>query len=132
MQQKLNLKFSSYIFWNEHEPHPGVYDFEGQNDVFTFIEMAQKTGFVVILRPGPYTCAEHEFGGLPWWLHSDPNTIVVPRTSDAVYMAAVTRWFNVFLPKIQPFLYKNGGPIISVQVIRRNFGIASIPAECFN
>jgi len=41
-----------YIFWNEHEPYPGVYDFEGQKDVFKFIEIAQKIGFVVILRPG--------------------------------------------------------------------------------
>jgi len=52
----LNIYFLSifirYIFWNEHEPFPGVYDFEGQNDVFKFIEIAQKIGFVVILRPG--------------------------------------------------------------------------------
>jgi beta-galactosidase len=54
-----------YIFRNEHEPYPGVYDFNGQNDVFTFIQMAQKTGFSVILRAGPYACAKHEFGGLP-------------------------------------------------------------------
>jgi beta-galactosidase len=52
----------SYIFWNVHEPYPGVYDFDGQNDVFSFIRMAQQTGFVVILRPGPYGCAETEFG----------------------------------------------------------------------
>jgi beta-galactosidase len=41
-----------YIFWNLHEPYPGVYDFEGQNNVFEFIKLAQKTGFVLILRPG--------------------------------------------------------------------------------
>ena len=41
-----------YIFWNEHEPLPGVYDFDGQNDIFAFIELAQKIGFVVIFRAG--------------------------------------------------------------------------------
>jgi beta-galactosidase GanA len=58
----LNIYFLSicirYIFWNEHEPFPGVYDFEGQNDVFKFIEIAQKIGFVVILRPGIDTFLE--------------------------------------------------------------------------
>lgn len=45
-----------YIFWNEHEPQPGVYDFDGQNDIFAFIELAKSIGFVIILRPGPYVC----------------------------------------------------------------------------
>ena len=40
------------MFWNEHEPYPGVYDFEGQNDIFAFVELAQKIGFVVIFRAG--------------------------------------------------------------------------------
>jgi beta-galactosidase GanA len=106
----------SYIFWNEHEPTPGVYDFDGQNDVFTFIKMAQNTGFVVILRAGPYTCAEHEFGGLPWWLLSNGPNSVTPRTADVNYIAALQRWYGIFLPLVRPMLYKNGGPIITVQV----------------
>ena len=60
-----NLKYlntQSYLFWNEHEPMPGVYDFDGQNDVFSFMELAQKMNFVVILRPGPYICGEHDYG----------------------------------------------------------------------
>jgi len=56
------LKQKSYLFWNEHEPTPGVYDFGGQNDVFAFMQLAQDTGFVVILRPGPYICGEHDYG----------------------------------------------------------------------
>ena len=31
-------------------------------------------------------------------------------------MNAVNKWFSVLLPKIQPYLYNNGGPIISVQI----------------
>lgn len=57
-----------YTFWNAHEPEPGKWDFEGQNDLRTFIELCQKHDMKVILRPGPYVCAEWEMGGLPWWL----------------------------------------------------------------
>ncbi|CAF0759614.1 unnamed protein product [Brachionus calyciflorus] len=105
-----------YTFWNEHEPSPGVYDFEGQNNVFEFLEIAQKIGFVVILRPGPYVCAEHDYGGLPWWLLANGTNNIVPRSSEENYMKAVRRYFNVLLPKFVPYLYKNGGPIITVQV----------------
>jgi len=80
------------------------------------MEMAQKTGFVVIFRAGPYICGEHEYGGLPWWLMSDGIDNLVPRSSEETFMKAVNRWFAVLLPKLVPYLYKNGGPVISVQV----------------
>lgn len=54
---------TTYVFWNEHEPRPGVYDFTGNNDVAEFVREAQQEGLYVILRPGPYVCAEWEFGG---------------------------------------------------------------------
>ena len=57
-----------YVFWNIHEQKEGVYDFTGQNDVAEFCRLAQKNGMYVIVRPGPYVCAEWEMGGLPWWL----------------------------------------------------------------
>jgi beta-galactosidase GanA len=73
--------------------------------------MAQKTGFTVILRAGPYACAEHEFGGLPWWLLSNGPNSVTPRSNDPTYMAAVQRWYEEFLPLVVPYLYKNGGKL---------------------
>ena len=78
--------------------------------------MAQKIGFVVILRPGPYVCGEHDYGGLPWWLLSNGTDTVIPRSSEATYLNAVKRFYDYFLPLILPYLYKNGGPIIMVQV----------------
>lgn len=105
-----------YVFWNEHEPNPGVYDFSGQNDILKFIELAHKTGLLVILRPGPYICGEHEYGGLPWWLLSNGVEYYRPRTSEKTYINAVNKWLEKFLPMIVPYLYKNGGPIITVQV----------------
>lgn len=107
----------TYIFWNEHEPKPGVYDFDSyEKDIFAFMTLAQRIGFVVIFRAGPYICGEHEYGALPWWLMSNGIDTIVPRSSEATYMAAVERWYEVLLPKLVPFLYRNGGPIVTVQV----------------
>ena len=63
---------TTYVFWNEHEPRPEVYDFSGNNDVAEFVREAQQEGLYVILRPGPYVCAEWEWGDYPPWLLKDP------------------------------------------------------------
>lgn len=107
---------NSYVFWNEHEPEPGVFDFSGQNNIFEFIDLANKLGLLVILRAGPYVCAEHDFGGLPWWLLSNGTSNIIPRSTETNYMNAVNRWLNIFLPKVKPYLYQNNGPIILIQV----------------
>ena len=70
----------------------------------------------MILRPGPFVCAEHDFGGLPWWLLSNGTDTIIPRSSEATYFNSVTRWFKVLLHLLKPYLYQNGGPIITVQV----------------
>ena len=54
-----------YIFWNIHEQEEGKFDFSGQNDIAAFCKLAQQHGMYVIVRPGPYVCAEWEMGGLP-------------------------------------------------------------------
>uniref|UniRef100_A0A8B9NK68 Galactosidase beta 1 like n=1 Tax=Accipiter nisus TaxID=211598 RepID=A0A8B9NK68_9AVES len=103
-----------YIPWNYHEPLPGVYDFAGDRDVEAFLDLTAELGLLVILRPGPYICAEWEMGGLPAWLLWKPDIIL--RSSDPAYLAAVDSWLHVLLPKIKPRLYQHGGNIISVQV----------------
>lgn len=115
--QKYNKPIlSRYVFWNEHELKQGEYDFTGQKDIFEFMNLAHKTGLLVILRPGPYICGEHEYGGLPWWLLSGDISQIRPRSSELTYMKAVHRWFQELLPRLVPYLYENGGPIITVQV----------------
>ena len=64
------LHVQVYVPWNFHEPTPGVYKFDGFADVERFLSLCQELGLYVFLRPGPYICAEYEFGGLPWWLAS--------------------------------------------------------------
>ncbi|XP_037999107.1 beta-galactosidase-1-like protein isoform X1 [Motacilla alba alba] len=103
-----------YVPWNYHETLPGVYDFTGNRDVEAFLDLTAELGLLVILRPGPYICAEWEMGGLPAWLLWKPD--IVLRTSNPAYLAAVDSWLHVLLPKIKPRLYHQGGNIISVQV----------------
>uniref|UniRef100_A0AAQ4NZR6 Galactosidase, beta 1-like n=1 Tax=Gasterosteus aculeatus aculeatus TaxID=481459 RepID=A0AAQ4NZR6_GASAC len=103
-----------YVPWNFHEAVEGVNNFTGAQDLERFLHLANQTGLLVILRPGPYICAEWEMGGLPAWLLQKPNIIL--RSADTDYVQAVSNWLAVLLPKMKPWLYSNGGNIISVQV----------------
>jgi beta-galactosidase len=105
---------TAYVFWNEHEPKPGVYDFSGNNDVAEFVREAQQEGLYVILRPGPYVCAEWEWGGYPSWLLKDHGIVV--RSSDPKFMAPATRWLARLGQELAPLQIGNGGPIILTQV----------------
>ncbi len=105
---------TTYVFWNVHEPRPGVFDFSGQNDVAKYIREAQQEGLHVILRPGPYVCAEWDLGGFPSWLLKDRSLVL--RSQDPKYLAAVERWFTRLGKEIHPLLLQNGGPIIAIQV----------------
>ena len=63
----------TYCAWNLHEPHPGEFDFSGALDLSAFLDAANDAGLMAIVRPGPYICAEWDFGGLPWWLQNEPG-----------------------------------------------------------
>jgi Glycosyl hydrolases family 35 len=104
----------TYVAWNFHEPTAGTYDFIGWRDVARFVELAGEQRLDVIVRPGPYICAEWDLGGLPAWLLADPARRL--RCLDAGYLAAVDRWFDVLIPQLTPFLAGAGGPIVAVQV----------------
>lgn len=105
----------TYIDWSQHEPELGQYNFNGTLDVVSFIKLAESNDLYVILRAGPYICAEREMGGLPYWLlRENPN--ITLRTSDPTYLGYVDRWMDRLLTKIKPLLYVNNGPIIAVQV----------------
>ena len=104
----------TYVFWNLHEPSPGQYDFSGQNDIAEFIREAQAEGLYVILRPGPYVCAEWDFGGYPPWLLREQGMAV--RTSNPAFITAASRWLRRLGQELAPLQSANGGPIIAVQV----------------
>ena len=105
---------TTYVFWNVHERQPGVYDFSGQYDVAEFIREAQQEGLYVILRPGPYVCAEWEWGGYPAWLLKQKGIVV--RSSDPKFMVPAKAWLKRLGQELAPLQIENGGPIIAVQV----------------
>ena len=103
-----------YVFWNIHEPVEGEFDFEGQNDIAEFVRLAGEAGMKVIVRPGPYVCAEWEMGGLPWWLLKDED--IKLRELDPRFMERVDRFEQKVAEQLAPYSAANGGPIIMVQV----------------
>ena len=105
---------TTYVFWNAHEPRPGAYDFSGNNDVAEFVREAQQEGLYVNLRPGPYSCAEWDFGGFPAWLLKDHSTVV--RSRDPKFIEPVARWIKRLGQELAPLQIGNGGPILLVQV----------------
>jgi beta-galactosidase len=105
---------STYVFWNLHEPRPQHYDFAEGNDVAEFVRLAAACGLDVVLRPGPYVCAEWDLGGLPAWLLADPAMRL--RTANEAYMAPVRRWLKRLGEELAPLQRSRDGPIIAVQL----------------
>lgn len=107
---------SLYVMWNSLESAPGVFDLTRENrDFVRFIKLCAEEGMWVYLRPGPYCCAEWDYGGLPPYLLRHPS-IRIRDKDDADYMAAVTRYFDQLAPLIVPLMAANGGPILMLQV----------------
>lgn len=104
----------AYLFWNHIEPEPGQWNFKGQVDVAAYCKIAHEEGLKVILRPGPYSCAEWEFGGFPYWLLKHDG--IQLRTRDPYYLAAVKKYLSAVGKELAPLQWTRGGPIIMVQV----------------
>ena len=104
----------TYTCWNLHEPEEGVFDFSGMLDLEAYIEIAQELGLYVILRPGPYICAEWEFGGLPARLLKYKDMEI--RCNDELYISKVNRYLTELLGRIRKYLSTNGGNIIMMQI----------------
>lgn len=104
----------TYVCWNLHEPKPNEFCFDGLLDIVKFIETAKKVGLYCIVRPGPYICAEWDFGGLPAWLLKDKNMQI--RCNYPDYLSCVERFYKKLLPMLVPHLETNGGNIIAMQV----------------
>lgn len=115
-----------YVFWNYHEPVEGKYDFEGQKDLAEFCKIAQKHGMYVIVRPGPYVCAEWEMGGLPWWLLKKED--IGLRVQDPYYMERTRLFMDEVGKQLKDLQITEGGNIIMVQV-ENEYGAYGIDKE---
>ncbi len=104
---------STYVAWNVHEPREGEWDFSGDKDIAAFVRKAQDVGLYVILRPGPYICAEWDLGGLPSWLLAKSGMSL--RTQNAAFMHYFDKYFAQVLPRLAELEVPNGGNIVLVQ-----------------
>ncbi|MDE3184959.1 MAG: beta-galactosidase [Bacteroidota bacterium] len=105
---------ATYVFWNYHETPPGVWDFKtGNKNIAAFIKTAQEVGLFVILRPGPYACAEWEFGGFPWWLQK--NDSLKLRTYNQPFLDSCKNYIGHLAAQVKDLQITHGGPIIMVQ-----------------
>lgn len=104
----------TYMPWNLHEPKEGVYDFFDKLDVVKFVKTAEELGLNVIIRPGPYICAEWEWGGLPAWMLKDRNLKL--RCSDPLYLSKLKNYLGVILPMLKPLTVEEGGNVLMIQL----------------
>lgn len=104
----------TYTPWNLHEPKEGEFDFSGNLDLEAYITMAENLGLNVIVRPGPYICAEWEFGGLPAWLLTYEKMVL--RCNDPLFLSKLSRYLKTVLGKIRPHLASQGGNVIMLQI----------------
>ena len=105
---------ATYVFWNLHEPIEGQWDFEGDKNLAEYIRIAGELGLHVILRPGPYVCAEWEFGGYPWWLQNVPDMEL--RRDNAQFLSYTQKYIERLYQEVGHLQVTQGGPIIMVQV----------------
>lgn len=105
---------SAYVFWSFHEREPGVFDFSGPADVAEFVRLAQQEGLFVFLRPGPYVCAEYDFGGYPYWLQNIKG--MKWRADDPKFLECMERYLQALAKELAPLQVTKGGPIALVQV----------------
>ncbi|MDF1546393.1 MAG: beta-galactosidase [Bacteroidales bacterium] len=111
---------ATYVFWNYHNTAPGVWDFEsGNRNIAEFIRLVQEEEMHIILRPGPYACAEWEFGGYPWWLQKNKDLEV--RTNNRAFLDSCQVYFSKLAEQVKDLQVTKGGPIIMFQ-IENEFG----------
>jgi len=106
---------SAYIFWNYHEAQEGIFDFSaGNHNIAEFFRIVQDEEMWLLVRPGPYVCAEWDLGGIPPYLLKIPD--IKLRCMDPRYMAAAERYITRLAEEIKPFLITNGGPLLMLQI----------------
>ncbi|MEO8769577.1 MAG: beta-galactosidase [Ferruginibacter sp.] len=104
----------TYVFWNYHETAAGIWDFTtGNHDIRKFIKLAAEEGLMVILRPGPYACAEWEYGGYPWWLVKNKSLVI--RSYNKPFLDSCNTYITKLAEQVKDLQITNGGPVIMIQ-----------------
>lgn len=104
---------ATYVFWIYHEEIEGEYDFEGDRDLRAFVKECQRIGLDLVIRIGPWAHGECRNGGFPDWLLDKPYKL---RDNNAQYLSIVRKWYERIYKEVEGYFYKDGGPIIGVQI----------------
>ncbi len=105
---------STYLFWNHHEEIEGQFDWEGEKDLRSFIQLCGKHGMLVIPRLGPWSHGEARNGGTPDWILQ--KKYIKDRSNDVVYQHYVRRYFSEIAKQLSGLYYKDGGNVIGIQL----------------
>jgi beta-galactosidase len=104
---------ATYVFWNHHEEEEGVWDWSGDRNLRAFVESAKDAGLKVIVRCGPWCHGEVRNGGTPDWVQKAGWKI---RSNDPNYIARCEILYQQIAAQITGLLWKDGGPIIGIQL----------------
>lgn len=105
---------ATYCIWSLHEEFEGELSWEGHLNLRRFIELCKELDMKVHLRFGPYCNAEIKNGGLPDWIVNNKN--LVTRSNDPLYLEYSRRWFQAVYDQVKGLLWKDGGPIMALQL----------------
>jgi hypothetical protein len=105
---------STYLFWNQHEEIEGQFDWEGEKDIRAFVQLCAKHHMYVVPRLGPWSHGEARNGGTPDWILK--KKLIKNRSNDIVYQQYVKRYFSQIAKQLNGLYYKDGGPIIGIQL----------------
>jgi hypothetical protein len=109
----LNTIFS-YLYWQDIEEHEGQFDFTGRNDVAAWFKAIQDAGLKAVLRPGPYVCAERDWGGIPGWVSQVPGVKI--RSNNQPFLEKTAKYLARVGEQLRTLLITNDGPILMVQI----------------
>ncbi|KAK7942733.1 uncharacterized protein PG986_011846 [Apiospora aurea] len=104
----------SYVYWQDIEKYPGKFNFTERNDLAAWFQEIQDAGLKAVLRPGPYECAERDWGNIPGWVSQLSGVKI--RSNNQLFLNATSGYMAQVGAQVKPYLVTNGGPILMVQV----------------
>lgn len=104
----------TYVFWIHHEEQQGVWRWDGQRDLRSFVQQASSLNLTVVIRAGPWAHGECRNGGFPDWLQHMPG--IQLRSLQPLYMQYVTNLYQQIAAQLKGLYWSDGGPVIGMQV----------------
>ena len=105
---------ATYVFWIHHEEIEGQFNWQGNLDLRRFVSLCGEVGLYAYPRIGPWAHGECRNGGFPDWLVTRFGDRL--RSDDRGYLAYVRRLYQEIAAQLQGLLWKDGGPVIGVQL----------------